>query len=177
MNRLKLKTVLTLLLIIIVIGGCENLLNFTFETDYATVDFIVNPDEAGKYVESYKALQSDLDSIIKSEDTGYSLADVESVKIHEATVEVTGQSGNFDPVESIEIKIKAQGLDEITLASKESVPDGLTFATLDVYKGEMKEYLKASEYTLTIVLLLDQDLTEHLTIHAKLKYKITVGAL
>ncbi|UCH15117.1 MAG: hypothetical protein JSV22_03910 [Bacteroidales bacterium] len=175
MNRLKLKTVLTLLLIIIVIGGCENLLNFTFESDYSTVDFIVNPDEAGKYVESYTALQANLDSIIEQE--GYSAADLESVKLHEATVEVTGQSGNFDCVESIEIKIKAQDLDEITLASKDIVPDGLTFATLNLYKGELKEYLQASEYTVTLSLLLDQDLTEPMTIHAKLKYKITVGTL
>ena len=175
MNRLKLKTVLTLLLIIIVIGGCENLLDFTFESDYSSVDFIVNPNEKDEYVKSYKALQSDLESII--EDQGYSVADLESVKIHEATVEVTGQAGNFDPVESIEIMIKAQGLDEITFASKENVPDGLTFATLDVYDGEMKEYLQASEYTITLKLLLDQDLEEPMTIHAELKYKITVSTL
>lgn len=175
MNRSKLKTVLTLLLIIIVIGGCENLLDVTFESDYSSVDFIVNPDTAGTYVESYKALKTDLDSIIAKE--GHDLADLESVKIHEATVEVIGQAGNFDPVESIEIKIKAQGLDEITFASKDNVPDGLTFATLDVYDGEMKKYLEASEYTLTISLLLDQDLVEPMAIQAKIKYKITVGTL
>ncbi len=173
MNKLKFETVLTLLLIIIVIGGCENLLDFTFETDYSSVDFIVNPEEKGNYVESYKMLSTDLDSIIKEE--GHNLADLESVKLHEATAEVIEDGGNFDPVESIEIIIEATGLPAITLASKDNVPDGLTFSTLDVYTGELKDYLKADSYKLTIKLFLDEDLEESMKIRAKLKYKITLG--
>ncbi len=173
MNKQKFQTVLTLLLTIIVIGGCENLLDFTFETDYSRVDFIVNPEEAGNYVESYKMLSTDLDSIIKEE--GHNLADLESVKLHEATAEVISSGGNFDAVGSIEIIIEATGLSAITLASKSSVPDGLTFSTLDVYDGELKDYLKADSYKLTIKLFLDEDLVAPMTIRAELKYKITVG--
>ena len=173
MNKLKFKTVLILLLSIIVIGGCENLLDFTFETDYSSVDFIVNPEEAGNYVESYKVLSTDLDSIIEEE--GHNLADLESVKIHEATAEIIDGRGNFDPVGSIEITIEATGLPIITLASKDNVPDGLTFSTLDVYEGELKDYLKADSYKLTIILFLDEDLEESMKVRAKLKYKMTIG--
>jgi hypothetical protein len=173
MNKLELKTVLLLLLAIVVISSCENLLDFTFETDYSRVDFIVNPEEKGNYVESYKMLSTDLDSIVKEE--GHNLADLESVKLHEATVQVIGGSGNFDPVGSITIIIEATGLPAITLASKDNVPDGLTFSTLDIYKDELKDYLKADSYKLTIKLFLDEDLVDPMTIRAELKHKITVG--
>jgi hypothetical protein len=173
MNKLNFKTVLILLLAIIVIGGCENLLDFTFETDYSRVDFIVNPEEAGNYVESYKMLSTDLDSIIKEE--GHDLADLESVKLHDARVEVLSAGGNFDPVGSIEIIIEATGLPAVTLASKDNVPDGLTSSTLDVYTGELKDYLKAKSYKLTIKLFLDEDLVDPMTIRAELKHKITLG--
>ena len=173
MNKLKFKTLLILLLTIIVIGGCENLLDFTFETDYSRVDFIVNPEEAGNYVESYKMLSTDLDSIIKEE--GHSLADLESVKLHSATAQVISAGGNFDPVGSIDIIIEATGLPAIVLASKDNVPDGITFSTLDVYDGELKDYLKAKSYKLTIKLYLDEDLEEQMTIRAELKHKITLG--
>ena len=173
MNKLKSKTVLLLLLAIIVIGSCENLLDITIETDYSRVDFIVDPEEAGNYVESYKMLSTDLDSIVKEE--GHDLADLESVKLKEATAEVISAGGNFDPVGSIAIIIEATGLPAVTLASKTSVPDGLTFSTLDVYDGELKDYLKADSYKLTIKLFLDEDLLDQMTIRAELKYKITLG--
>ncbi len=173
MNKLKPKTVLLLLLAIIVIGSCENLLDINIETDYSRVVFIVDPEEAGNYVESYKMLSTDLDSIVKEE--GHDLADLESVKLKEATAEVISPGGSFDPVGSIEIIIEATGLPAVTLASKTSVPDGLTFSTLDVYDGELKDYLKADSYKLTIKLLLDEDLLEQMTIRAELKYKLTIG--
>ena len=73
MKKLKLKTILVSLLLILVLGGCENLLDFTFKTDYSSVDFIVDPEEAGNYVENYTYIKTDLDSIISEE--GRDLAD------------------------------------------------------------------------------------------------------
>jgi len=172
MKKPILKTVLASLLLILVIGGCENLIEFTFKTDYSSVEFIVNPEEKGNYVESYKYLQTDLDSIVSAE--GKDLADLESVKINDVTVEIIGE-GNFDPVGSIEITIEAEGLDKIVFASKDNVEDGLTFATMDFYQGELKNYLEASSYKLTITLHLDQDLETAMQIMAKIKYEITVG--
>jgi hypothetical protein len=172
MKKTALKTLLASLLLLLVIGGCENLLDFSFDTDYSSVTFIVNPEEAGNYVESYQYLKTDLDSIVASE--GKNLADLESVKIKDATVEVIGD-GNFDPVESIEITIEAEGLDKIVFASKTNVEEGLTFANLDYYEGELKGYLEADEYKLTITLHLDEDLEEAMQIQAQIKYKITVG--
>jgi hypothetical protein len=173
MNKLKFKTVLFLLLAIIVIGGCENLLDINIDTDYSRVVFVVNPDEAGNYVESYKMLSTDLDSIVKEE--GHNLADLESVKLKEARAEVISPGGNFDPVGSIAIIIEATGLPAVTLASKDDVPDGLTSSTLEVYTGELKDYLKAKSYKLTIKLYLDENLEEQMTIRAELKYKLTLG--
>ncbi len=172
MKKTVLKTLLASLLLALVIGGCENLIDFSFETDYSSVNFIVNPEEAGNYVKSYKYLKTDLDSIVKSE--GKNLADLESVKINDVTVEVIGD-GNFDPVESIEITIEAEGLDKIVFASKTNVEEGLTFANMDYYEGELKGYLEADEYKLTITLHLDEDLEEEMQIKARIQYKIRVG--
>jgi hypothetical protein len=172
MKKTLLKTLLASFILILVIGGCENLLDFSFETDYSSVDFIVNPEKAGNYVESYKYLKTDLDSIVKEE--GKDLADLESVKINDATVEVIGD-GNFDPVDSIAITIEAEGLDKIVFASKTNVEEGATFANMNYYKGELKGYLEADEYKLTIILHLDEDLEEVMQIKAKIQYKIRVG--
>ena len=172
MKKLKLKTILVSLLLILVLGGCENLLDFTFKTDYSSVDFIVDPEEAGNYVENYTYIKTDLDSIISEE--GRDLADLESVKINDVTVEIIGE-GNFDPVESFEITVEAEGLDKIVFASKDNVENGLTFATLDVYQGEMKAYLEAPSYKLTLTLHLDQDLEAAMQIRAEIRYEITVG--
>ena len=173
MNKFKFKTVLFLLLAIIVIGGCENLLDINIESDYTGVVFIVDPEEAGNYAESYKMLSTNLDSIVKEE--GHNLADLESVKLKEATAEVISPGKNFDAVGSIELIIEATGLPAVTLAEKMSVPDGLTFSTLDVYDGELIDYIKADSYKLTIKLYLDEDLVEQMTIRAELKYKLTLG--
>jgi hypothetical protein len=172
MKKLILKTLLASLLLLLVVGGCENLLDFTFKTDYSSVDFIVNPEKAGNYVESYKYLKTDLDSIVSSE--GKDLANLESVKINDVIVEIIGE-GNFDPVESIEISIEAEGLDKIVFASKDNVEEGLTSANLDFYQGELKKYLEADEYKLILILHLDQDLEAAMQINAKIKYEITVG--
>ena len=50
-----------------------------------------------------------------------------------------------------------------------------SFSDLDVYTGELKEYLEAGAYKLTILLYLDEDLEEQMTIRAELKYKLTLG--
>lgn len=172
MKKMIFKTVLSSLLLILVIGGCENLLDFTFKSDHSTVDFIVNPEEAGNYVENSTYLHTDLDSIISAE--GKNLADLESVKVNDATVEIIGE-GNFDPVESFEITIETEGKDKIVFASKDNVGNGLTFVTLDIYKGELIDYIQASSYKLTLTLHLDQDLEVSMHIRAKIQYELTVG--
>ncbi len=172
MKKLRFKILGISLLALLVIGGCENLLDFTFTSDGSSVTFIVEPEVAGEHVEQQQVLKADLDSLIAAE--GKNAGDLKSVHLNEATAEVVG-SGNFDAVQSIEIKLKAAGLDEIVLASKSNVAEGLTFETLDVYSGDLAAYLNSAQYTLTLVVFLDQDLVNPLTVKAILKYKITVG--
>ncbi len=172
MKKLKLKMLGFSLLALLIAGGCENLLDFTFNSDGSDVTFVVDPEEAGEYVESRKVLKADLDSIIAAE--GKDIGDLETVFLNAATVEVIG-IGNFDAIQSIKINLEAEGLDEITLASKDPVPEGLTSASLDVYTGDLAAYLNSSEYILTLVVLLDQDLVNNMVVKATLKYKITVG--
>ena len=172
MKKLKFKILGIFLLALLVIGGCENLLDFTFNSDGSSVTFVVEPEVAGEYVETVKVLEADLDSLIAAE--GKDIGNLETVYLNEATAEVVGE-GNFDAVQSIEIKLMAEGLGEITLASKNNVPVGLTSVSLDVYKGDLAAYLNSSEYTVTLVILLDEDLVNSMTVNAVLKYKITVG--
>jgi len=173
MKKFKLKILIISLLTVIIIVGCENLLDFSFNSDYSTVTFVVNPEVAGEIIDTATVLKSDLDSIIAAE--GKDVGKLETVIITEGTVEVLSPGGNFDAVQSVKIILKAAGIAEITLASKDNVPEGITSATLDLYDGNLASYLNSSEYTLTLVLLLDKDLEESMIIEAKLKYKITVG--
>jgi hypothetical protein len=173
MKILKLKMLIISLLALIVITGCENLLDFSFNSDYSSVTFIVEPEEAGETVESVKVLKSDLDSIIAAE--GKDVGNLETVILKEGTVEVLTPGATFDAVESIKIYLEAAGLPKITLASKDNVPEGITSATLDLYDKDIAGYLNSSEYKLTLVIVLDKDLEDSMTVEAKLKYKITVG--
>ena len=173
MKKLKFKMLIISLLALIIITGCENLLDFSFNSDYSSVTFIVEPEEDGETVESLKVLKSDLDSIIAAE--GKDVGKLETVILKEGTVEVLSPGANFDAVQSVKINLKAAGLPEITLASKDNIPEGITSATLDLYDKDIAGYLNSSEYTLTLVILLDQDLENSMIVEAKLKYKITVG--
>jgi hypothetical protein len=159
-------------LALLIAGGCEDLLDFTFESDGSDVTFIVEPEEEGEYIESQKILKADLDSIIAAE--GKDIGNLKTVYLTEATAEIIGE-GNFDAVGSINIKLKAEGLSEITLTSKNNVPIGATSIELDVYNGDLAAYLNSPEYTLTLGILLDEDLVSSMTVKATLKYEITVG--
>ena len=173
MKKLKLKILIISLLTVIIIVGCENLLDFSFNSDYSTVTFVVNPAEADETIKSLKVLKSDLDSIIAAE--GKDVGKLESVLLKEGIVEVLTPGANFDAVKSVKINLAAAGLADITLASKDNVPIDITSATLDLYDGDLASYLNSAEYTLTLVIVLDKDLESSMIVEARLKYKITVG--
>ena len=77
---------------------------------------------------------------------------VESVTLKELTLTLTSPAnGDFSFLDRITLYIDADGLDEQEIATKDPVPSGVgTELTFDVSGVDLKEYIKADEFTLRI---------------------------
>jgi hypothetical protein len=162
-------------LIFLGFSACEKLLDkvgITINSDYAYVDFTVNPDQAGTYHESFSVVQSNLDSLIEAE--GQNVGELNSVKIKDASIQVM-DAGNLDPFESFLITLEAPGMAVVTVAEVTTVETGLTEITLINEEVDLTDYLKSDQYTIKVKTVLDQDLETPRMLRAKVRFAIKVG--
>ena len=155
--------------------ACEDLLNkvgVTINSDYTTIDFTVNPDQAGTYFETVQVVDSDLDSLIEAE--GQNVGEVNSVKIKDASIQVM-DGGNLDPFESFLLTLEAPGKAVVTIAEVTSVSTGLTEIALINEEVDLTDYLKSDQYTIKVKTVLDQDLETPRNLRAKVRFEIKVG--
>jgi hypothetical protein len=156
-------------------SACEDLLNkvgVTINSDYTTIDFTVNPDQAGAYFETVQVVDSDLDSLIEAE--GQNIGELNSVKIKEAGIQVM-DGGNLDPFESFLITLEAPGKAVVTVAEVMSVSAGLTEIPLVNEEVDLTDYLESDQYTIKVKTVLDQDLETPRMLRAKVRFAIKVG--
>ena len=157
------------------LSACEDLLNkvgVTIDSDYTTIDFTANPDQAGAYFETVQVVDSDLDSLIEAE--GQNIGEVNSVKIKDAGVQVM-DGGNLDPFESFLLTLEAPGKAVVTVAEVTSVAAGLTEISLINEEVDLTDYLKSDQYTIKVKTVLDQDLETPRNLRAKVRFAIKVG--
>jgi hypothetical protein len=162
-------------LLLAVFTGCEKIKDkvaVTFDSDYVYIDFTVNPDDAGTYSETIEVVDSDLESLIEAE--GQDIGELQSVKIKDAVVEVTGL-GNLDPFGSLVITLEAPGKELVKVAEVTSVPLGLTEIELTREGVDLSPYLKSDQYTIKVKTVLDQDLETAMNMQARVRYAIKVG--
>jgi hypothetical protein len=162
-------------IVLLAFSGCEELLNkigVTLNSDYTDIDFTVNPDKAGTYMETIEIVDSDLDSLIEAE--GQNMGELNSVKIKDATIQVMGE-GNLDPFKSFLFTIEAPGKEIIKIAEVTEVPTGLTEMPLTKEEVDLSDYLKSDQYTIKVKTVLDQDLETHMNMRARVRFEIKVG--
>lgn len=154
--------------------GCEELLDLiSFDTDYQTINFTINPeDEPGEKVFDTVIVKSELNKWL--EDEGFSVDDVESVVLKEATFNIKNvdPSVNFDPISSVSAKISTDNDPEITIASKSTIPSGSHSVSLDVNDSELKGYLTQDEFVFTAMGVLKDPITETINVQAKIKFTV-----
>ncbi len=87
---------------------------------------------------------------------------IEEIRLTELNLRVDSPSnGNFDFLESIDIFINADGLDETKIAWRQDIPEnGSTTIDLSTTTVDIKEYIKKDEFTLRVSTVTDQTITQ-----------------
>ncbi len=86
---------------------------------------------------------------------------VQEIKLDKMNITVTAPQGsNLDFLKSIEVFISAEGLDEIRVASKFEIPDGLTSLDLDYINDNLKDYVLKDSIKLRVKTISDKATTQ-----------------
>ncbi|MEO9892163.1 hypothetical protein [Aurantibacter sp.] len=101
--------------------------------------------------------ETNSESKFESNDTRKDL--IESIKLTKLQLDITSpDDADFSFIESIEVYINAEGLDEILIAYKEDVSETASILDLDVTDIELKEYIKKDSYSLRLNTVTDETL-------------------
>ena len=110
--------------------------------------------------------ETNSESTFESNDTRKDL--VEEIKLTKLQLEVTTPSdADFSFLESIEVYISAEGLDEILIASKVEVPESVSVLDLEVMNTDLKEYIKKDNYSLRLNTVTDEAISQDHEIDVK----------
>lgn len=142
------------------LGACEVINKLTqFDIPYTTTFTIPATPLSGLGVPINLAtppVRNDNEQKYKSNNTAVNM--IEEVSLKELELTILNPAGeDFSFLEEAEVFIKADGLPEVSIASKNPVPataDGkLVF---DVSGANLKEYIQAQEFTLRVSTVLDE---------------------
>jgi len=159
----------------IMLMSCEDLLKdlITFDSDYTYINFTINPEnETGEKVFDTVIVKSELEKWL--DDAGFSIDDVESVKLKEASFEIqnVNQDINFNDIASASASISTVNDPEIIIASKDQVPSNVRNVSLDVNSTNLKDYLTENEYIFTASGFVSSPITDTIEVQAKIKFTI-----
>ncbi|MGH1335346.1 MAG: hypothetical protein ACRBFS_04400 [Aureispira sp.] len=105
------------------------------------------------------AIQNDNQQTYQSYNTAANMIDEVSLKELELTI-LTPTGANFSFLEKAEVFISADGLPEVSLASKNPIPAGAASPlTFDVSGANLKDYIKADNFTLRVNTVVDEVIT------------------
>lgn len=161
----KLVSVLSLCILFITCDKIDNLTKF--HIDYDTQ--VTIPSSAGVNL-PFDVLTPDTEtnseSKFDSNDTRKDL--IEEIKLTQLQLVITSPSNtDFSFLESIEVYISADGLEEIKIASKVDVPEGVSTLDLDVSDADLKEYIKKDSYSLRLNTVTDEAMSQDHVIDVK----------
>lgn len=86
---------------------------------------------------------------------------IEEIKLDKMNITVKAPQGtNLDFLKSVEVYISAEGLDEIRVASKFDIADGLTSLDLDYISDNLKDYVLKDTIKLRVKAITDKTTTQ-----------------
>jgi len=137
--------------------SCDKLDELTkFDVDYNTQ--VTIPSSAGVNLPFdifTPDTETNSESEFESNDTRKDL--VEEIKLTQLQLDLKAPSeSDFSFLESIEVYISAEGLDEIKIASKTDVPEAATVLDLDIIDVDLQEYIKKDSYNLRLNTVTDE---------------------
>ncbi len=155
--------------------SCEDMLNLgvEVESDEVTVNFQVLPtDYIGDTTLATTAMQSDFDSAL--EEAGVTQEDVKSISLKEAVIEIVNEDTTltFDFFESVSASIAVEGMDELVIATVDSIPQGARKLECNVSSSDLLDYVTVPEYTIIAKGKTVKEIEETLDIKGTLKFSI-----
>lgn len=151
-----------------VLASCNKLDELTkFNMDYNTQ--VTIPSTTGINL-PFDVLTPDTEtnseSTFASNDTRKDL--IEEIKLTVLQLDITAPTeADFSFLESIEVFIAAEGLEEVKIASKTMVPEAVSTLDLEVSDIDLKEYIKKDTYTLRLNTVTDEVMSEDHEIEVK----------
>lgn len=139
----KIKTgLLAIITLAVVAIGCEAIRDLkTFEIDYDTTVQIPSSSVFGGLVESPpRDIETNTKTELERNDTKSKW--VKSIFLEEMTATIESGDSDFDFLNSIEIFVSAEGLEEVRLASLFDVPQNVTKIDLNPGDCNLKSYFK-----------------------------------
>ncbi len=103
---------------------------------------------------------------------------IQEIKLTKMTLDIT-QPGDrdFDFLEEIHIYISADGLSEVEIAFKTTIPENVDFLELDVNENDLKEYIKKDDFKLRVKTTTDEFLNNDVDIDVYTKFAIDAEVL
>ena len=146
--------------------SCKKVQELTqFDLNYSSE--ITIPSSTGlnlPFAISTPDISSNIESEFSVKNTNKDL--IEKITLKSLNLKITNPTeGNFDFLKSVEIYIKAEGLDPVLIASKNNIQDGLgKNLSLDVTQTDIKDYIKKSKFGLEVKSVTDKLITKDHTL-------------
>lgn len=169
----KVQMIFAALAVVALLASCEKVvdaLNIDFKTGTTTIDFAIDPMDAGKHVFAEKVLTSDLKEEVEKQ--GGSLSDIDHVKTESAKVSIVAGAENFDMLESIELWVKDPTLGELRIAYSDDISPGQTTIDLLLEDINLLDYTKQEEYTVVAKGTLLQAIEEKIDLKGELRFEV-----
>lgn len=145
----------------VLLSNCSKLDELTkFDMDYDTQ--VTIPSTTGINL-PFDVLTPDTEtnseSTFESNDTRKDL--IEEIKLTKLQLVISSPSdADFSFLESIDIFISADGLEELKIASKVEVPETVSALDLEVSDADLKEYIKKDSYSLRLNTVTDEAMSQ-----------------
>lgn len=165
----QLKTIFILLILPILLIQCKKFDEYTkFEMEYE--ESVVIPSSTNQLLPFNlftPAIETNSESTFEVNDTRKDL--VESIQLTALTLTITEPgNGNFNFLESIEVYISADGLEETKVAWKNSVPaNSANELSLETTELNLEAYIKKDQFSLRVKTITDELLSKDYHIDIK----------
>lgn len=153
----------------IIIAACDKVDELTkFNVEYISSVTIPSSTVIDLPLEVFTPdMETNSDSEFEVNDTRKDL--IEEIKLTELVLKITSpDNADFSFLESLDVYIFAEGLDEMKIASKEVIDTNAgDTLDLDVLDIDLKEYIKKDKFNLRINTVTDEAITSEHTIDVK----------
>lgn len=174
----KIAAISLLLLISFGAYSCKELDEFTkFNLDYTAKVTVPSTSVVNLPIDLLTPdITTNYEDQFSNNDTRTDLVEEINLTAMDITAKVP-QGSNLDFLKSIEVFISADGLDEIEIASKKDIPDGLTKLDLDYSGVNLKDYVTKNTIKLRVKTVTDKAIGQDRELEVFTRFRVNAKIL